>query len=155
MWVIGIFAAGALVGWTIGRILRAAEGPFARLLTYDMPALPSWHSGPACLIGDAAHTTSPHGGQGASLAMEDAIEVARCLRDLPHAERAFEVFESLRKERVDKLVKEARRSGNQKAISNPIARWLRDLALPFFLQKGLGDAERVFAHHARWEERVA
>jgi 2-polyprenyl-6-methoxyphenol hydroxylase-like FAD-dependent oxidoreductase len=32
-----------------------------------------WHSGRVALIGDAAHATSPHVGQGAAMALEDAI----------------------------------------------------------------------------------
>jgi 2-polyprenyl-6-methoxyphenol hydroxylase-like FAD-dependent oxidoreductase len=139
----------------IGEILRTTDVPIGRIPIYDMPSLPAWHQGPVCLIGDAAHATSPHAGQGASLAMEDAIEVARCLRDVPSVEMAFTAFEALRKERVDRLVREARRSGNQKAMPNVFARWLRDLVLPFFLKKGLRDAEQVFAHRVVWEERVA
>jgi FAD-dependent urate hydroxylase len=139
----------------IGEILRSTEGPMMRVHIYDMPALLTWHKGRVCLIGDAAHATSPHVGQGASLAMEDAIEVSRCLRDVPDAERAFAVFEGLRKARVDRLVQEARRSGNQKAISNPIARWVRDLALRFFLKRALQDSQKLLTHQVRWEERVA
>jgi 2-polyprenyl-6-methoxyphenol hydroxylase-like FAD-dependent oxidoreductase len=139
----------------IPEMLRSTEGPILRIFIHDMPPLPTWHKGSVCLIGDAAHATSPHVGQGASLAMEDAIEVARCLRDVPDAEQAFEIFEGLRKERVDKLVREARRSGNQKALSNPIARRLRDLALPLLLKRGSKDAERAFTHRVCWEERVA
>jgi hypothetical protein len=32
-------------------------------------------------LGDAAHATSPSSGQGASLAIEDAVVLAKCLRD--------------------------------------------------------------------------
>lgn len=46
---------------------------------YDIPFLPQWHLGRICLIGDAAHATAPHIGQGASLALEDTL-VATCRR---------------------------------------------------------------------------
>jgi 2-polyprenyl-6-methoxyphenol hydroxylase-like FAD-dependent oxidoreductase len=35
------------------------------------------------VIGDAAHATSPSSGQGASMAIEDAVVLAKCVRDLP------------------------------------------------------------------------
>ena len=46
-----------------------------------MPPVPHWHRGRMVLVGDAVHAPSNSTGQGASLAMESAIELARCLRD--------------------------------------------------------------------------
>ena len=37
---------------------------------------PPWHRGRVVLIGDAAHATSPHVGQGGAMAIEDAIVLA-------------------------------------------------------------------------------
>jgi 2-polyprenyl-6-methoxyphenol hydroxylase-like FAD-dependent oxidoreductase len=51
-----------------------------------------WYDGCVVLIGDAAHATSPHVGQGAAMAMEDAIVLAEEVtseRDLPAALAAF------------------------------------------------------------------
>ena len=89
-----------------------------------------------CLIGDAAHATSPHAGQGASLALEDAIVLARALRDVPDPERAFALFEAQRRSRVERLVREARRQGRRKVAANPVSRRVRDLVLPLFLRLG-------------------
>jgi 2-polyprenyl-6-methoxyphenol hydroxylase-like FAD-dependent oxidoreductase len=47
----------------------------------DILSLPSWHRGRVCLIGDAAHASTPSAGQGSALALEDALVLARCLRD--------------------------------------------------------------------------
>jgi 2-polyprenyl-6-methoxyphenol hydroxylase-like FAD-dependent oxidoreductase len=139
----------------IADLIRATEGGIGRWPIYDLPSLPSWHKGPVGLIGDAAHATSPHVGQGASLAMEDAVVLAKCLRDVPDAERAFAAFEALRKERVERLVKAARRMGSRKAAPNAVARTVRDLALPFFLKLGAKDAERVAGYRIDWRDRVA
>src|ERR1700694_3668678 len=56
--------------------------------TYDLPSVPIWHRGPMVIVGDAAHAPSPTSGQGASMAAEDGIVLAKCLRDLPDVPRA-------------------------------------------------------------------
>lgn len=139
----------------VAGIIRSTEGPIGRFPIHDIPSLPTWHEGPVCLIGDAAHATSPHAGQGASTALEDAIVLARCLRDVPDAEGAFAAFERLRKDRVERIVAGARRTGNQKAPSNALTRGLRDLLLPFFLKMGARDAERVYSYKVDWDQKVA
>jgi hypothetical protein len=108
-----------------------------------------------CLIGDAAHATSPHAGQGASLALEDAIVLARCLRDIPELGRAFTTFEAERRPRVEKLAREARRQGGRKAAGNSLSRHLRDLMLPFFLKQGVRSLRKVYDYRVDWHERAA
>jgi 2-polyprenyl-6-methoxyphenol hydroxylase-like FAD-dependent oxidoreductase len=56
------------------------------------------------LTGDAAHAASPAAGQGASMALEDSVVLAQCLRDFPDPASAFAAYEGLRRERVEKLV---------------------------------------------------
>ncbi|NOW48600.1 2-polyprenyl-6-methoxyphenol hydroxylase-like FAD-dependent oxidoreductase [Novosphingobium sp. SG751A] len=50
-----------------------------------------WHKGRVVLIGDAAHSATPHLGQGAAMAVEDAVVLAQELGrgDIPAALRAF------------------------------------------------------------------
>lgn len=139
----------------LGAILRSAAEPIGRWPIYDLPTLPVWHRGPVCLIGDAAHATSPHSGQGASLALEDAIVLARCLRDIPDLERAFTTFESQRRPRVERLVREARRTGRRKAAANPVSRRVRDLVLPFFLELGARGLRNVYEYRVDWWSRAA
>ena len=50
----------------------------------NMPRVPVWSRGRMVLVGDSAHAPSSSSGQGASLAIESAIVLARCLRDLPY-----------------------------------------------------------------------
>jgi 2-polyprenyl-6-methoxyphenol hydroxylase-like FAD-dependent oxidoreductase len=47
------------------------------------------------LVGDSIHAPSNSSGRGASLAVESAVEVARCLRDAPTFEQAFRTFEAI------------------------------------------------------------
>jgi FAD-dependent urate hydroxylase len=70
------------------RIIRATQGRLAGWATYDLPSVPTWYRGPMIVIGDAAHATSPSSGQGASMAIEDGVVLARCLRDLPDVPQA-------------------------------------------------------------------
>jgi FAD-dependent urate hydroxylase len=98
----------------------------------DIPTVPTWSRGRIVLIGDAAHATSPSSGQGASLAIESAVQLARCLRDLPH-QQAFATYEELRRARVEKIIAMAARRNSEKA-AGPIARVLRDLLLPVVMK---------------------
>ncbi len=73
--------------------------------SYDVPETRVWSTPRMVLTGDAAHAASPAAGQGASMALEDSVVLAQCLRDLPDPASAFAAYESLRRERVEKLVK--------------------------------------------------
>jgi 2-polyprenyl-6-methoxyphenol hydroxylase-like FAD-dependent oxidoreductase len=65
-----------------------------------------WHRGRIILIGDAVHATTPHMGQGAAQALEDAVVLGELLaRDQPH-EQLFAEFMRRRFERC-KFVFEA------------------------------------------------
>ena len=136
-------------------ILRAVEGTPPLWPTSDLPTLPAWHAGRVCLLGDAAHAASPHAGQGASLALEDAAVLARCLRDRPTPEAAFAAFERLRRGRVERIVAMARRTGNQKLPDGRAATWLRDHSLPLFLRMGARSAAEVAAYTVDWEAPAA
>ncbi len=117
-----------------------------------IPHLPVWHNGRMIVIGDAAHAPSPTSGQGASLSIEDAIVLAKCLRDLPHPEAAFAQFEAARRPRVEGIIKAAARINNSKA-AGPVARVFRDAMLPTILRitansKGLRE---TYDHHIDWD----
>lgn len=86
-----------------------------------MPPVPRWHRGRTVLVGDAVHAPSNSTGQGASLAIESGIQLARCLRDAPDAESAFTAYESLRRARVEKIAKRGAALNRTKA-PGPLAR---------------------------------
>jgi 2-polyprenyl-6-methoxyphenol hydroxylase-like FAD-dependent oxidoreductase len=71
---------------------------------YDLPHVPVWQNGSMVLVGDAAHAASPAAGQGASMAAEDGVILAKCLRDIPGAGTALAAFEMLRRPRAERLV---------------------------------------------------
>ncbi len=67
--------------------------------------LPSpWYRGRVLLIGDAAHTTTPHLGQGAGMAIEDAVVLAELLDQNLGLETALERFMERRFERCKFVV---------------------------------------------------
>lgn len=103
---------------------------------FDMRHLPRWHDGSVVLLGDAAHAVSPHAGQGASMAIEDAVVLAACLEATPLPQQAFASFQSLRQQRVEHIVRTSRRIGQQKQVSGPVGLFLRDLIMPFFVRFG-------------------
>jgi 2-polyprenyl-6-methoxyphenol hydroxylase-like FAD-dependent oxidoreductase len=71
---------------------------------YAIPSLPAWHSDSTVVIGDAAHAASPSTAQGASLALEDAVVLAQCLRDCPDVPGALGAFEHARRDRAERVV---------------------------------------------------
>lgn len=135
----------------IGELLRDSAGMVGEWGVYDLPPLPTWHRGSVCLVGDAAHATSPHLGQGASQALEDVMVLAKALRDMATPEQAFTVYERERKARAEALVAEARKMGNQKSPPTGIAAWFRDLLLPFFLKITAGQTAWIYDYKVAWE----
>lgn len=98
----------------------------------NMPSVPAWSRGRMVLAGDAAHAPSSSSGQGASLAIESAIVLARCLRDLP-CEQALAAYESIRRPRVERIIKETTRKNSAKT-AGPVGRVLFALAMRIFVK---------------------
>lgn len=126
-----------------GAIIDAAPGPLVGWATYDLPVVDRWHDGRGrlALIGDAAHATSPAAGQGAAMALEDAVILAQCIRDRPSTTEAFAAFEGLRRARTERIVAEGRRASNSKA-AGPVGRVVRDLVLPVMFRRAAKDDGR-------------
>ena len=137
-------------------IIRSTPGELAGWATYDLPSVPTWHKGSLVIIGDAAHATAPSSGQGASMAIEDAVVLARCLRDLPDIGQAFAAYERLRRTRVERIVAHGARTSNSKA-AGPIARVLRDMMMPLILKRVASGESLAWMHdyHIAWDEKVA
>jgi FAD-dependent urate hydroxylase len=154
-WLIDLFADDASPAV---EIIEATTGELPATNQYDVPSVPTWHRGPMVIVGDAAHATSPASGQGASMAIEDAVVLAKCLRDLTDIRQAFAAYERLRRERVERVVAQGARSSSGKA-AGPIARVLRDLMLPVILKRVASSGEKSLAwmydYHIDWDEKVA
>jgi len=113
----------------------------------SMPPIPRWSRGRVTLVGDAVHAPSPSSGQGASLAIESAVELARCLRDRPDPQSAFESYEHLRRARVASVVKRGERTTSTKTVGPAgiaVMRLVMPIALRTFLnqERTLGPEQR-------------
>jgi 2-polyprenyl-6-methoxyphenol hydroxylase-like FAD-dependent oxidoreductase len=141
----------------IQEIIRSTDSGIGGYPIYDIPPQPIWHKGPVVLVGDAVHAISPSSGQGASLAMEDAAVLAKCLRDIPSLEEAFAAYTALRRERVERMVKWARHLGGAKLVTNPIGVWLRDMMMPFFLKFFANPValDWIYAYNIAWDREFS
>jgi len=123
---------------------------------HDMPSLPAWQRGRVVLLGDAAHAVSPSSGQGASQALEDAIVLAKCLRDVAPVEAALALYEALRRPRAERIVAAGRRRGTYKAPKSRAAIRVRDLLLPLAMRVFANERRLAWIHdyRVRWNEPV-
>jgi len=112
-----------------------------------MPPVPHWHRGRMVLVGDAVHAPSNSTGQGASLAIESAIQLARCLRDLPDPASAFAAYEGLRRERVERITKRGARTNSAKT-PGPVGRKLMHALMPIFFK--LMNFEKTMGREQRY-----
>jgi 2-polyprenyl-6-methoxyphenol hydroxylase-like FAD-dependent oxidoreductase len=103
---------------------------------YDRePLSGSWGRGRVTLLGDAAHPSTPNLGQGACQAIEDAVVLARGLKEAGGRDASYDVpsalrrYEDLRRERTAWIVRRSRAVGRVGQIENPLLCGLRDAAL--------------------------
>ncbi|BDH11638.1 FAD-dependent oxidoreductase [Streptomyces hygroscopicus] len=83
-----------------GIVAASTDGIMATNAT-EIPLGTPWRSGRTLIVGDAAHAASPATGQGASMALEDAVILAKSLRDTPDVDSALSLYEACRRPRVE------------------------------------------------------
>ncbi|MEB8338053.1 FAD-dependent oxidoreductase [Streptomyces endophyticus] len=135
-------------------LIRATEDDVVGISVFDIASTPLWHAGPMVIIGDAAHAAAPNAGHGASMALEDSVVLAKCLRDMPGVDAAFTRYEQLRRPRVEELVATSA-SMKRRAIPGPLQRLLRDFMLSRLLKDGPRNAAPwLTRHHIDSEEKT-
>jgi 2-polyprenyl-6-methoxyphenol hydroxylase-like FAD-dependent oxidoreductase len=104
-----------------------------------------WSASNRVLVGDAAHTAHFSIGSGTRLAFEDAIALARALRDQPgDLPAALEAYEAARRPIVDKIVAAADASaGWYERFAEHMALPTWDLAWSYIQRSGRVDVERL------------
>lgn len=124
------------------RELYAASGAPATLLAaateFERPTLmrklaevPVWHDARTVLIGDAAHPVGA--GQGASMALEDAVALAGCVAAAPSVASALTAYDRMRRSRVTRMTKAAAANRGAKT-PGPLQLRANNLLMPFFFR---------------------
>ena len=109
-------------------LLEMAQGWRAWSL-HTLRPLRRWSAGRIALLGDAAHPVLPFLAQGAALAIEDAVTLARCLKaDAGDPALAFSHYEALRAPRAVRIQRRSARMGGLYHFGTPL-RLVRDMAL--------------------------
>ena len=143
--------------YPVPQILAHAAGEVGGYPIDDLPHVPHWSRGRVVAVGDAVHATSPSAGQGASLALEDAITLAACLRDAPDHATAFADYQRVRQPRAEAVVGYARAINRQKRVTKSrLGIAIRDAMLPAFLRKAADDTRNdwLYNHEIAWDAGV-
>lgn len=121
---------------------------------YDMPSVRTWRNDTMVIVGDAAHAVASSSGQGVSLAVEDAVTLAICLRDIPDTAAALTEYEIRRRDRVERVVAHGAQTSGDKA-SNGLGRLLVRLLTPYFLKKaaktGVAPLSWLYDYRISWD----
>lgn len=98
-----------------GRLLKLLD--WAKPLRWPIfhhPSTPNYFNDRICLLGDAAHASSPGQAAGAGQGLEDAVVLSHLLSLVSSAEQvssAFDVYDSIRRQRAQKVVQTSQEAG--------------------------------------------
>ncbi|KAI0898848.1 mannitol 1-phosphate dehydrogenase [Annulohypoxylon nitens] len=102
-------------GPMVVKIVEAMDKRDIWALFNDLPASTYYGTSPRiCLLGDAAHATTPHQGSGAGMCVEDSfilsslVGEAKSVQDL---DKVFKAYDEIRRPRTQKLVETSREAG--------------------------------------------
>jgi 2-polyprenyl-6-methoxyphenol hydroxylase-like FAD-dependent oxidoreductase len=88
-----------------------AESEIVYRPVYALLVPPPWYAGRVVLVGDAAHATSPHVGQGAAMAIEDAVVLAEEVTSSDDLAGALDNFMTRRFDRCRRICEISRQLG--------------------------------------------
>ncbi|WP_367131124.1 FAD-dependent monooxygenase [Saccharothrix sp. HUAS TT1] len=108
--------------------------PPATVLRHDIhelaKPLPTYVAGRVALLGDAAHAMTPYLGQGACMAIEDAVVLAAACARADDVPTALAEYDRQRRPRTQSMAKASRALGRVgHKLRNPVAVAVRDAAM--------------------------
>lgn len=111
--------AADYTGWhdDVLTLIRMIDTPMKWALKLR-PTLQSWSAGSVTLLGDACHATLPFLAQGAGMALEDGIVLARAMVANDDVVTAFKRYEEARIERTSAVVRGS--AANAGRFHNPV-----------------------------------
>jgi salicylate hydroxylase len=115
------------------RMMIGAVDGWRKFALFTVPEGGEWTAGAIALLGDAVHAMLPFAAQGAGMAIEDAAVLAKCLGESrneggPAIAAAMQRYAWLRRSRVTRVQRAARRNGMIYHLTGPMA-FARDLAI--------------------------
>ena len=115
---------------TMQRLVAATpDGAILRNDVCDLPPIPRWSQGSVTLLGDAAHATTPHLGQGACMAIEDAAALGQALSETKDLRAALSRYEAARVTRCNRVTRTSRVLGRFLQTENALLSWFRNTIL--------------------------
>ncbi|MFK4542518.1 2-polyprenyl-6-methoxyphenol hydroxylase-like FAD-dependent oxidoreductase [Streptomyces tendae] len=111
-------------------VQQTPEDAILSLPSCDRVFLERWGDGPVTLLGDAAHPMLTSLGQGAAMAIEDAVVLADAMaRHTDDPRAGLRAYEDARRERTRAMVANARRTSDLEQLEHPVATALRNAFL--------------------------
>ncbi len=95
----------------------------------DLQPINKWQDENICLIGDAAHATTPNLGQGACQAIEDAYVIGKLLDSGLEIQNTFVEYENLRRKKAHSIVNTSWNIGKMAHLENRFGIWFRNLVM--------------------------
>lgn len=81
---------------------------------FEHPPAPTYYKGRLCLLGDAAHASTPHQGAGAGQAIEDAFILSNLLGQITSPANitdAFKAYDAVRRPWTQRVVTTSKEAG--------------------------------------------
>lgn len=121
------------------------------LARYRDVQMPRWHGDRVVFLGDSAHATSPQLGNGANLALLDAMTLADCLAAGPALGPALAAYSRARRHHIRHYQRMSRLLTPLFQSDSRTLGWLRDRVMPIFDR--LGPFHRLMVRTMAGHER--
>lgn len=117
---------------TVERLINETDDAyFLHHDIYDIKPLSTYIYDRICLLGDAAHATTPNMGQGAGQSIEDAYVLMNALKREPTIANAFRLYDDKRVKKTKKVMTLSRQIGWVAQWENPLLVAFRNTFFPF------------------------
>jgi 2-polyprenyl-6-methoxyphenol hydroxylase-like FAD-dependent oxidoreductase len=123
---------GRYAGWpepTEALIGASEPAQIGRLDVYDRRPVKRWGTGRVTMLGDAAHPMTFNVGQGACMAIEDALVLSKCVRDQDDVPAALRRYEQQRMGRTAGITRISWALGRGARWERPAAVRFRDVLM--------------------------